>query len=225
MCIICYKKGTRSIANNEIKWIQDNLIGGYHKDNEDFPIAMCDGCHCLLLKKIKGDANVMLPVVDGFDPGRPAKNNVVRNPALSKKKKRGRPKMVPDVQPEKEKFIQICAYCFSRIGKGYQHHCSYRREKVTNVEKLFEATPTTSQRVASRIITDAETPLLASLGPNPKAVDSKKVKRKQLFSVEGMATMQKASLSTRQTYRLAENMRARSGSHHLIESNLKEKND
>ena len=110
------------------------------------------------------------------------------------------------------------------IGKGYQHHCSSRREKMTNVEKLLEATPTTSQRVASRIITDAETPLLATLGPNPKAVDSKKVKRKQLFSVEDMATMQKdLSLNTRQTYRLAENMIAQSGSRHLIESNYKEK--
>ena len=89
---------------------------------------------------------------------------------------------------------------------------------------MLEATPTTSQRVASRIITDAETPLLATLGPNPKAVHSEKVKRKQLFSVEDMATMQKdLSLSTRQTYRLSENMRAQSGSCHLIESNLKEK--
>ena len=65
---------------------------------------------------------------------------------------------------------------------------------------------------------------MATLGPNPKAVDSKKVKRKQLFSVEDMATMEEdLSFSTRQTYRLAEIMRAQSGSRHLIESNLKEK--
>ena len=95
-----------------------------------------------------------------------AKTNVVHNSILSKTRKRVRPKSRTD----KAEIIKICASGFSRIGKGYPHHCTSRREKVSNVGNLLADTPITSQKVASRIIKDTATPFLHTLGPNPKHV-------------------------------------------------------
>ena len=89
---------------------------------------------------------------------------------LSGKKKRGRPK-IHEV-PEKM-YIKVCSNCFSRIGSGYPHNdCTSRRSKVSNVENLLSSTPTTAQRVASRVINDTDTPFLATLGNKAKSVSS-----------------------------------------------------
>ena len=69
VCVICYRKGERRISDRELRWIQSNLIEGYNKEDVDFPIAMCGGCHYLLSKRMSGD-EVALPVVDNYDPER-----------------------------------------------------------------------------------------------------------------------------------------------------------
>ena len=173
VCVICYRKGERSLSDRELKWIQSNLIQEYNKEDVDFPIAICGGCHYLLSKIMSGD-EVDLPVVDNSHPGRSymlrsrtnsmceckictiAKSNVVHNSTMSKERKRCRPKSGID----KAEIIKICTSCFSRIGKGYPHHCTSRREKVSNMKNLLADTPTTSQKVASRIIKYTATPFL-----------------------------------------------------------------
>ena len=79
----------------------------------------------------------------------------------------------------------ICSKCFSRIGRGYNYGCNSLREKVSNVQKLLSDTPTTTQRFASRLIYESETPVLSTLGSKPKDVSgSPGITKKELFSVD-----------------------------------------
>ena len=63
VCIVCYKKGKRSISASELGFIQTVLIEGYTLDNLDFPCALCDNCHIILQKKISKEFAV-LPQVE-----------------------------------------------------------------------------------------------------------------------------------------------------------------
>ena len=47
--------------------------------------------------------------------------------------------------------LVICSKCFSKIGKGYERDCS-RRGKVSNIQNLLAATPTSAQRFTSRVV-------------------------------------------------------------------------
>ena len=145
---------------------------------------------------------------------------------ISTKKKRGRPTKVTTAEHSATPvLLMICGNCFARLGKGYTHNCESRRSKVTNIEKLLSS-PTTSQRVASRIIDSSATPLLATLGPRPKPIAGSNLgnSKKQLFSSEDMSMVQRdLNLSNYQVVTLAEDLRASSGSRKLIESGMKHK--
>ena len=199
------------------------------------PAALCDSCHILLRKK-DSESTTVLPQVDDYDPER---NLVLRsasscackichvasasiNNALAEKKKRGRPKI--QETPERE-FFKICSHCFSCIGSGYPHDCSSRHDKVDNITELLSNTPTSSQRVSSRIILNTETPFLATLGSKVKVVSSgETAPKKQSFSAEQMSFIQKdLNLSNNQMSNLSEDLRVSSGSRKLIESGVKGK--
>ena len=70
VCILCYKRGNRSISQKEMEHIQDNIIHELKRDNLDFPSAICKGCHLLLNKRLNGFA-ITLPHVESYDPERP----------------------------------------------------------------------------------------------------------------------------------------------------------
>ena len=79
--------------------------------------------------------------------------------------------------------------------------------KVANVESLFSKTPTTSERVASRIVHNSENAELKTLGPNPLPVGKNKMK-KRLFTVDDMSMIQRdLSLSNKKLKILAEDLR------------------
>ena len=145
-----------------------------------------------------------------------AKSNI--QSSLSKKKKAGRPKVkdVADTPKHPDHRLVVCSKCFSRIGKGYSHDCT-RRGKVANVESLLSKTPTTSERVASRIVHNSENAESKTLGPNPLPVGKNKMK-KRLFTVDDMSMIQRdLSLSNKKLKILTEELRSSSGSRNLIE--------
>ena len=86
----------------------------------------------------------------------------------------------------------------------------------------MQSTPTTSQRVASRIIDNAGTPFLQTLGSKPKPVAAVNPK-KQLFTQDMSVIQKDLSLSTRQVLTLAEDLRNSSGDKKMIEKNLGDK--
>ena len=202
VCVVCYRKSSRIVSKRDIKTIQTYLIDGYTKDNINFPSGLCNGCHLLLVKK-SVDENTVLPLLYSYDPERPtllhsdllcpckickvAKST--QNTLLSKKKKAGHPRS--SSPPTGIKNVVVCSKCFSKIGRGYSHNCS-RRGKVSSVQDLLVKSPTTSQKVASRIIKDSATPLLATLGPSPKSVQpAPGTIQKRLFTLDDMSLIQK----------------------------------
>lgn len=237
VCIVCYGKGRRNISEKELTWIRENLIDGFNIDNPSFPAAICDHCHILLSRRIAGNDERSLPIVDNYDPGqrvftrnstkcdckicKTAKSSI----NSTKPKKRGRPKTNPDEMAEEIASFKVCGRCFSRIGKGLPHNCSSKREKVSNVQTLLHNTPKTAQRVASRIINETGTPFLETLGNKPKQVGpDPKMAKKQLFTASDMSVIQKdLNLSTRQVITLAEDMRCSSGIRHIIEKDMRGK--
>ena len=237
VCILCYKRGNRSISQKEMEHIQDNIIHELKRDNLDFPSAICKGCHLLLNKRLNGFA-ITLPHVESYDPERPlllrdtqcnckickvATSSVLNVP----KPKPGRPKSTPDAE-QMSPHLVICSKCFSRIGKGFKHDCT-RRGKVSNLENHLLTSPTTAQRVASRVVTTTTTSYLATLGPNSLPINSSLPSKKKLFTVEDMSLFQQdIGLSNRKVKRLAEDIRSTSGCRLIIEKgmseNLREKN-
>ena len=237
VCVVCYKKGKRNISSSELSFIQSHLIEGYTTHNLDFPCALCDHCHAVLNERINNDCgNFSTTQIASYDPERPLllRNTmscdckickVAKSTIFPKKKqKRGRPKSLTEEAETPPTVVKICSKCFSPVGKGHPHNCS-RRSKVDNIHRLLSGTPTTSQRVASRIIKEAKTPYLATLGSNllPIAA-STPIPKKQLFTTENISMIQKdPNLSNTQVLTLAEDLRASAGSRQLIEGRLREK--
>ena len=232
VCILCYGKGKRSISDKELKFIQDKLINGYQIGDSNFPARLCEECNFIIGKALD-EKPFQLTNVDSYAPQRPLllRSDCTCNCKICKvakirfrtKGKRGRPKNANDDPSPVMPNIKICSNCFSIIGKGLSHICSYKRAKVDNIQKLLHTTPTSSQRVASRIIKDSATPLLSTLG-ELLPVNDFQIKKKQLFSVESMSMIQKdLNLSNRKVLTLAEDLRTSSGSRKVIEKGMKEK--
>ena len=132
------------------------------------------------------------------------------------KEKRGRPKT------EATPILEICAKCFARVGDEPHDNCPLRRARVDNVQQLLSGTPTTSQRVASRIINETDTPYLSTLGPKPLPLVTKNPPKKHLFTVGNMGVIQKdLILSNKKVVTLAEDLRVFAGSRNGIETGLK----
>ena len=41
VCVVCYKKGNRSLTEKQTNYIRENLIYEFAIDNPDFPAAIC----------------------------------------------------------------------------------------------------------------------------------------------------------------------------------------
>ena len=63
VCILCYRKGKRSLSGKEIELIREFIIGDYDVENPCFPDGICEGYHFLLNFNSNG-MDVMLPNVD-----------------------------------------------------------------------------------------------------------------------------------------------------------------
>ena len=156
-----------------------------------FPDRLCEQCHFLISKALV-EKPIKLPEVDCYGPQRPFLLRSDRTCtckickvakmdfAAKKKWKRGRPKNENDDLCPMTPIMKVCSNCFSIIGKGVSHICSSKRAKVDNIQKLLHTTPTSSQRVASRIIKDSTTPLLSTLG-KPLPVDDSQIKPKTII--------------------------------------------
>ena len=237
VCLLCYKKGNRPISDSEVLFIKTNLIKDYDRNNLDFPGSLCETCH-INIKAKKSFYNLNMP--ENYDPQRPkilrdsdmcpcrictvAKCNIFPK---KKKNKRGCPK--------RQTTLIICAKCFADLDTIDQaHSCrdeKNKRAKVDNVQQLLFNTPTTSQRVASRIIKDSKTPntstpVLATLGPNPRRIFSSPNESGQgcLISADQMEDLQvDLSLTNNQTLLAAEHIRVATGKRKAIEPGFQSK--
>ena len=99
------------------------------------------------------------------------------------------------------------------MGKGYAHDCT-RRGKVSNIQHLLAATPTSAQRYASGLVSELDHPFLATLGSKPMQVTTGPVPtKKKLFTTDDMSiVLQDLSLSNQQVKTIAEDMRTASES-------------
>ena len=71
VCIVCYRKGSRTLSDDEIKSVQYYVIEGYDVNNPDFPSAICSTCNNALCRKREcEDYDLQVTVVD-YDHQRP----------------------------------------------------------------------------------------------------------------------------------------------------------
>lgn len=238
VCIVCYRKGTRSLSERDIENIRTFAIFDYKKGNPDLPCGLCSGCY-LLLSKLKNGAEVQLPIADDYDPIRPMNMRSMNNcncriciisssknqDALSLKRKPGRPSLTsgPSTNKQKQEVFKVCSNCFTKIYRGCDHSasmCASRRQKVYNIEKLVADDDITKERLASRTI-NATDSSLATLGSKQKPIHSKP-KEGHTLSIEGMSAIQTdLNLSVRQVHRLCKDLRQVSSSRTLIQAGLK----
>ena len=206
----------------------------FNRDDPDYPCGVYNGCYLLLNKKRNGN-DVKLPINQTYKSG---KKRLLRLDGLvchciictvarsfgaevtNIKKKRGRP------NHSKPATIKVCSRCYENIYAGCRHQCSensYRRKKVYNLEKLI-ATPTTSERLASRAITRCSHDMgLSTLSSRKRLVTAKEPPRKNLFSADDMNIRRKdLNLTTRGTLTLVQDLRMIAGSK-VVESSTKEK--
>ena len=119
-----------------------------------------------------------------------------------------------------ESSVTLCTKWYGKIGAGIWHDCT-RKNKVQNM--LLTSTPTTSQRFASRVIDTNDGAPVATLGPNKKHVTPVPTK-KQLYTTESFNIISRdIGLSNRKADRLAQDLRAASGSRTIIEKGTAEK--
>ena len=121
------QKGSKSISDNELKYID-----GFDHENDDFPSAICNGCHFILQKSMSGK-EITLPEIYSYDTERPLLLHSIEecdckicevakagtNSAIMKKKNSGRRPKMEETPAQAREIIVICSKCFSRIGRGY----------------------------------------------------------------------------------------------------------
>ena len=237
ICVCCYRKGDRTISSKEVECIDSYLIEGYTVDDPDFPNALCTDCHLELNKKINDNGYHLVPKVDDYDRGR---SKYLRSSSVDckcrictvakmtglayqrmVKKKRGR----PAAEKTTPKCYKVCSNCFQQIYQGSNHSVSKcrrsRRNKVSHVEELVSS-PTTLQRVASRVIKNhADTPL-STLGPKKKLIRRSAEASTSFTSEQLFGFQADLGLSNRQTRVLAQDLRAATGSRKAVERGFKE---
>ena len=161
VCVVCYRKASRSLSQAEVGDIQKYLIEGYNVNDPDFPNGICTGCSLSLSKKRNDEDYNLVINVDDYDPNRPP--GLLLNPScecrictvakmcgLEYQRQRGRPKAAtPDDSPTSYK---VCSNCFASIYHGSNHSasaCKHScRSKVYNVEDLVQR-PVTLERIAA----------------------------------------------------------------------------
>ena len=126
VCVVCYRKGKRSLSSKDIEAVREYVINGYDVNNRYFPGALCNGCYLLLNKKRNG-LSVTLPVVErsgimmtstlrsSSSQTCPCKICIVATckaqSAINLKKRSGRPKTIETT----ETSLKVCSNCFTKI--------------------------------------------------------------------------------------------------------------
>ena len=67
VCLVCYKKASRSLSASEIQSIQEIVIDGYSSSDPDFPNGVCMSCSIVSSKK-GNDPTTALAVAESYDP-------------------------------------------------------------------------------------------------------------------------------------------------------------
>ena len=233
VCVVCSKKASRLVSKTEIDAIKTHVDGTYHLDWPEFPRGICTNCHIALNKKKNGQ-NVELLINQTYkkirflrsSDGKNCPCSICETPksygasCANLKRKRGRPTKTPPTQHRTT--VKVCSLCFQEIYPGCRHQCSatnYRRKKVYNVEELL--TPTTSERVASRVINRCkDDSVLSTLGCRKKSIASEPNK-KRLFTTDDMRVIgESADLSLRQTISIMEDLN-KAGGHTVFETGAK----
>lgn len=239
VCVCCYRKADRPLSEKNIVCIRLHLIEGYNVDDPDFPNGICSGCHLELFKKDKNDEHCLKILVNDYDPKRERGLRsaahcecriceVAKMPGITYqrmlKKKRGRPKEGDEVTPSKTH--KVCSNCFEHIYRGSSHtaaNCkNSRRSKVYNIEGLVQS-PTTLQRIASRVVKDSDSTPLATLGPNVKKCETVTARKEIFASKHLFGIQQDLNLSNKQTIALAQDLRLVTGSRTAVEKGFQEK--
>ena len=127
---------------------------------------------------------------------------------------------------QKPTTIKVFSCCYENIYAGRRHQYSenrYRRKRFYNLEKLI-ATPTASERLASREINRCSDDMsLSTLSSRKCLVTSKEPPRNNLFLVDTMNIIEKdLNLTSRGTLTLVQDLRMIAGSK-VVESSAKEK--
>ena len=235
VCVVCSKKASRTLSKTEIVAIKVHVDAAFDKDSPEYPRGICTSCHIALGKKNNGhDVNLSTNQVykqirflrSSFDVTNCKCSicNIAKSygaKCANSKKKCGRPK---SIQQPTQPAIKLCSVCFQELYQGCRHQCSstnYRRNKVNNFEELM--TPTTSERVASRVLKKCQDDsVLSTLGSRKRSfapVTTKKV----LFSADDMTVIRKSNnLCSRQTIGIMEDLNKAAG-HKVFESQAKRK--
>ena len=237
VCVCCYRKGGRTISSKEVECIDSYLIERYTVEDPDFPNTLCTDCHIEQNKKMNDSGYHRVPKLDDYDPGRlkylrssldckcrictVAKMTGLAYQRMVKKKK-GRPAAAEKMTL---KCYKVCSNCFQQIYQGSNHSVSKcrssRRNKVSYVQELLSS-PTTLQRVASRVIENhADTPL-STLGPKWKLIRTSAEASTSFTSEQLFGFQSDLGLSNRQTRLLAQDLRVAAGSGKAVEHGFKE---
>ena len=70
VCVVCYRKASRSLSQAEVGDIQKYLTEGYNVNEPDFPNGICTGCSLSLSKKRNDEDYILVINVDDYDPKR-----------------------------------------------------------------------------------------------------------------------------------------------------------
>ena len=233
VCVVCSKKASRTLSKTQINAVQVHVDAQFNDETLDYPTRICTNCHIALNKKNNGQ-DVKLTINQKYKPFHflrsssvnckcpicdIAKASGVNFRFANSKKKPGRPKTI---QNPVKTALKVCSLCFHEIYRGSQHHCSstsYRRNKVYNLEELM--TPTTSERVASRVMNMCkEDMVLSTLGCHKRTIAGEPIK-KVLFSADDMIAIRKdGNFSSRQTITIIEDLNKAAG-HRVFETSVK----
>ena len=231
VCVVCSKKASRKLSKTLISAVKIHVDPQFNEKTPDYPTGICTSCQILLNKKNNGQ-DVELSINQKYKPFRFLRSSsavsctcpiceIAKSCGLkfaNSKKKPGRPKTI---QPAPT-TLQVCSRCFHEIYRGSQHQCSnesYRRNKVYNLEHLI--TPTTSERIASRVMNKCrDDTALSTLGSRKRSIATEPTK-KVLFSSDDMIAIRKdGNFSSRQTINIMQNLNKAAG-HRVFETSIK----
>ena len=230
VCVVCYKKGTRTVSAGDVDVIRDYIIDGFSISDLDFPNGICTGCSLSLSKKRKNPDFSIPNLNDVYDPGRKLGLRstmasicdcricrVARQSGLQHhhaRKNRAKPGRPSSKQPPES--FKICGKCFTKLYRGCSHssaQCSSRRSKIDSIVDI--TSPSSLTRAASRVehVEVSATPL-----GRPKKIEEV---RKELFTADDIYGIgQDLRLSSRGMKTLAQDIRIVTGSRKIIEKDV-----
>ena len=234
VCIGCMRKGKRALSSECIKLVKKHVLPSFDSEDQRFPSAICNSCY-LMIKKAEKGGTVKFPDVERQVNEPETEPLQLRSAAserctckicsiatcngqaaINMKRKVGVKPL--NAKTPVEKAVKVCSNCFAEIYRGCNHSqtdCASKRKKVENLKTLVSS-PTTERRIGDSSDASSTVPL-----GRPKIKEAEA--RKQLFSTDDISCIQKdLSLSNRQTFVLAQDLRLAAGSKKIIEPHLRD---